>query len=234
MRWTNYLMAVVVMAAWSGVAVGVPVTNVETFDTGTGGWGSCCGGSVVHVPNGGVGNTGYATFDRNSAVIAEAPSSFEGDYSTLYSDLPILTVSLDLQNFTPSNAIDIASAGVNFREGFGATDGNVDVPFLAPGGGNVSFPLGQWTHAEFTIDMRWTNAEAQAAVGANVFTGEFSDIFRNVNALRVAFNCATPGCAPPNNVVGMDNFTMTFSPEPGSLALLSLGGLVALRRRRTA
>ena len=111
--------------------------------------------------------------------------------------------------------------------------------FITPGGGERDWifdnfgagPVtgGVWNTRSLTFDTTWSNLEATAAGWRQIQGGPFSEMVDNVNHFEMKY---TRGGAqlPDGAVLGLDNFDIF--PEPASLSLLAVGGLIMLRRRR--
>ncbi len=104
-----------------------------------------------------------------------------------------------------------------------------------PYGGNKTAPgvatVGEWNHIEMefngtdpdngTVTIRVNDSEY---VREDYMTGYDSPGLGDISDLKVTFEGGGL----------IDNFRMSVVPEPGSVALLGLGGLAMLRRRRNA
>src|SRR5262249_22470085 len=96
--------------------------------------------------------------------------------------------------------------------------------------GNSALGVDAWDHIEEEINTTWSDLDATAngwihAGGASTF----AQTMANVTELRIDFQ----GIAPSSTTIRYDNISITsFFPEPATLALVGLGGLMMLRRKR--
>ena len=91
---------------------------------------------------------------------------------------------------------------------------------------------GVWNTASVTFDTAWTDAQAATAGWKPIQGGTFATTFNNVSHFEFKHARVIPGGIqlPNGAVIGVDNLNIT--PEPASLSLLAVGGLIMLRRRR--
>jgi hypothetical protein len=146
-------------------------------------------------------------------------SQWTGDYLTA----GITGIAMDVNNFGPDDVV-LRLLVVNFP----------DIP-----GPPTDFA---WTLASVFLpaESGWLSVEFDFSA-ANLFApvGTIAGALGDVNELRLfhnpdpAFGGPEVGAPPVNAVLGIDNIRPV--PEPGSLALLALGGagLLALRKRRS-
>lgn len=145
---------------------------------------------------------------------------------------PQLNAAVALQNSVANGgqpdliAGEIASFSF-YSKGFAGTTGNVlySLRFL-DSVGNILYSTGNVFFQGDINPNTWTQITAPDVVipvGANAAFVEFSQAIGPVNGDDLLAGS-----------VLIDNVTLATVPEPGSLALLGIGGLAALRRRRSA
>lgn len=219
-------------------------TNVESFSQGSG-LGQVITDSIGASEAGVSGIDGdsiFVTFDTSN-VDRTIPGGYGGGLRTTISD-PISAGDLSSSSVADYNLVfDAAAVGfdpqfvtifLNFRTEFNdnlfsqvAIDQtnasfSVFIDALAAGDAPVSVSLGL---SEFGI------TDAQAALLVDTEQIQFTLNTRSNNA-EGASDPYSPGAA---NILVLDNFGIEVVPEPASLALVGLGGLlIAGRRNRTA
>jgi hypothetical protein len=149
-----------------------------------------------------------------------APTPFHGDYAAA----GVSEISFDYQTFVNpfgGGAADISGGLVLYDSSgfFAYTINNVD---LTP-------VTGSWRTTVFDIPSQEVSLPADWFMPAG---GNWANLITDVS--RVQLHYLDPGFAGVSQgwSVGMDNASITYVPEPGALALVSLGGLALLRRRR--
>lgn len=208
----------VILGAVLGVTMAASAyTYFEDFnnpDNGMAGW---TGDGAYYSPTGGIGDSGYQGGQRDGFFPYHVPlnppasDSLMGDLDARFG-----------QNITYSYYVKIISGGPG---------SNTNFYIWGPGNNIWGYALGitdtpDWTPVTFTINTRWTDAEAQAAGWYNSpwQGGTFADVWKGVRY----YNLLT-GSGSGRTDTGIDNVLVT--PEPGSLALLGLAALMMLRRR---
>jgi len=151
-------------------------------------------------------------------------AAFAGDWVTNYGGGgTVLTYSMDFMLDTAMATFD----GFTARTITGVSDWK----YNNLGGGAVA--AGVWNTASVTFDTAWTDAQALTAGWLQVQTGTFATTFANVGHFEFKYTRVMPVSGatqlPNGAVIGVDNLNIT--PEPASLALLGLGGLMLVRRR---
>ncbi len=215
-QWLAGLVVVLITAAFAQAGV------TSTFVTNSESW----------FPDGGGGNEPLLLGpDGNPGVFRVSGSGFPAiDNTTVFAgDLNVHVGPLE-------------EAGANLLLSFDVKWVNADYPgaefrIFSSGGtlwrknvGNPALGVNVWDHIEEPINTNWTDTEAAAAGwihagGANTF----AQTFANVTTFRIDFQ----GLAPGGMDSHFDNIGVNgFVPEPASLALVGLGGLAMLRRRR--
>jgi len=132
------------------------------------------------------------------------------------------TVTSDIINITGDGTVDIAGVAITDSSGlaFNASSEGFEWFYKLNGGSEVSF-----------------GAVGEGFGGSDVGDGiDLSDSVTNIavsngDTLEVGFNVNVNGS---NDGVDVSSLTVDFIPEPASLALLGLGGLMMLGRRRSA
>jgi hypothetical protein len=119
--------------------------------------------------------------------------------------------------------------------GHGANNTGAFYQALFPGGTVVGSPGNLWTTVEITVDNVAKSIQYRMD-GQLVFDSTPNGPFTgNLNGL-VSLGYSDPFtsvASPANNIYGVfDNLTVELVPEPSSLALVGLGGLALLARRR--
>jgi hypothetical protein len=171
-----------------------------------------------------------------------------GDYYT--GSAPTIDLTKDFSyafgaSVTAWNSFNFfASLGSNFG-GIAVvqTGGTVKIFFPGVGAGTGDFTptFGQWYHYQVDYTYNAGSPVTTLSVDGNVVstrTGnprndKIDDYFTIGGNSRVAAGGSTNPADFEGSFNGfIDHVTFTVIPEPGSLALLGLGGLLALRRRR--
>lgn len=234
MRLAGVVVLLVFTASWTPAAV---FSFYSSFNTGTEGWTISGGGTgPVHVPAGGVGNTGYieVTDTANGFLYYLAPASWSGN---LYGG----TLSFYLRNANPENygsgpqpivMVQSGSTTLYALSGYG-------LPGLSGTG---------WTLNSFVLDSTyggWSTTELSLTPPSPVL---LMTVLSNVSQIGILgdwvfrFGTHPLGCPLPGgdctDITGLDEVRLYSSevviPEPGSFTLLGLGlgaGLLFVRRR---
>jgi hypothetical protein len=152
------------------------------------------------------------------------------------------------QGPTGNNAQD----SLNILNGFNNVDADVSVPKVLRNqtteyaqdllqGSQITISADFWfTGTDIMIEASMTDAGGVTNIGtATVLATDFTgDYFGFASAYRARNYDGTPdptGAARDNPLVqDYESFSITVVPEPSSLALMGLGGLLAFRRRRSA
>lgn len=90
-----------------------------------------------------------------------------------------------------------------------------------------------WAHGEIEIDVNWTDTQAQGAgwiFNASPSGSDWStDLTNGLSFIRMMGQDSTNG----GPAWGFDNPTFSVIPEPATIGLLAIGGLMMMRRRRS-
>ena len=220
----------VIVAATAATANGV--VYVDDFEGGANasGWNWVFATSTV-TPAGG-NPDGYLDGDQfqgfNTPQVettAGAVTPFHGDYRTLQ----VTQISFDTNMFSNQFGVDLAGYGftgsLTLRDndtGDEATYSINDPAIGNPGGG--------WVNAVVPIPSQ----DALPGAGWTVL-GDWNNVIQGVD--EVNFDTFDPYSGFTSigltAHMGVDNMTINYVPEPGSLALLGLGGFALVRRRRS-
>ncbi|MFN3168089.1 MAG: PEP-CTERM sorting domain-containing protein [Phycisphaeraceae bacterium] len=200
-------------------------------------------GDMVHSAfNGNPG--GFALFTDaivDPGSFAEAPDKFTGDLTGLIGQ----TVSFDHRLFDQgTNPTSVGPYTLVFLSGDpndlnaygivvdGPTLGQGDTGWvtisatIADGGPNGLQPFSTLDLGVFDPDLAGTTTGGLGLTGSMTF----EQVMSNVTDFYVSFELVDNNSNQSSEVGGIDNVTIT--PEPASLALLGLGGLLFARRRR--
>lgn len=210
----------VICVAGSAFAAVVPFT--ESFDTNDAGWLNNTSGTPTYSATGGPGGAAFISESHNfvgnvnndTIVLFRGNSSnnasgdaFVGDWITD----GVSSFSFDLRhNF---------SAPVTLFARFASPAG-------FPGGVAVAFaPVTPNTWTNVSFDISPSNPAFVSFEGSN-----FNTVFSNIGIVQVGV-FVTPGVAGVDQNADFDLTNVSIVPEPTSLALIGLGGLMMLRRR---
>jgi MYXO-CTERM domain-containing protein len=152
-----------------------------------------------------------------SSVLALLTASAFGGIAGTQFEFTILDSSA-FERVIPANDFHVIFSGTG--GGISNTQLNPDPD---PGGSGVAVPNGGPGNAN-GIDVTWTNMVDTNDGFAILFDSQFwpiqvEDAYWTLNGQRIL-------------TLGVNDYTLTQVPSPGSMALLGLGGLVAARRRR--
>lgn len=190
------------------ISAGAQVTS--TFDSDLDGW-SGLGGAVSHFATGG-NPGGFLQQEDTDGTFMEviAPAKFSGNLLSYLNG----AVSFDAKNVNGANP-DLSSGPWFGTVVFSGPGGTAELAVAGIGPGT---PL---------ADGQWRSFSAQ--LDPALWSGDLAAVLSNVTSLTVVleFNDVTGA-----ETAGFDNFLLTPMPEPGSLALLTLGlGWLAARQR---
>jgi len=177
-----------------------------TFDADLGGWTSNTPGEIMWADADPEGNPGgYARFEDATTedTFLIAPAKYLGDWSALDG---VEQLSYD------HNVIWITGSAFS----------------RSPHTVTISGPGGQatWTGPFAPRDPGWNTFTAPMAESEwTVDSGAWNALLADVTSLSIRFEQFSN-----LDISGMDNIILT--PEPATLSLLALGGLVMIRRRR--
>lgn len=201
---TNLTATVLVSIAASSAAAQVDVAVNGDFETGdTTGW--------VEFPT--ANSTFNITSDSNSG--AWAAEVFNNDPA---SAAVVKQANLAIGLVNPGDVINIsfaakgsfAEGGVAFAEFFSEIDGGGTSSNEILGGG----PL-------FQLNDQWQTLNFSTVAGSDVSAG-----------ITLQFAAVTGGAPGSTSVLFIDDVVITVIPTPASAALLGLGGIAAMRRKR--
>lgn len=119
------------------------------------------------------------------------------------------------------DAGSLAAVGdpVAFISGGIISGGTVNIPTVTPAGGAAAVQLRAWASAD---GATWEVAKAGGEAGES-----------GIISLAATGNSAGSPPSVPVDLVGLEAFSLSVVPEPGTWALLALGlGALALRRRK--
>lgn len=215
------------IASWTAPA-DAAAAGMETFDDDEAGWVQNTTAAIVSRVAVGGNPGGYLqaerdlegpSFDIGAAVHAQEGTIFTGDYAA--AGIHEVTVDLVFMTGPPVAAIsNFADAGVRFRYD-GSHNG-----WLFPL--TDEFPLNQWnTYSTGLFDPTWSDNEALAAgwLQDGGMNKTFAETMAHVDIAEVRLRSPYD----ESSVAGIDNFTLI--PEPATVAMMVLGGLVMLRRK---
>ena len=199
-------------------------TFTEDFNADTANWTNGLSAPLTHVASGGPDGSGYAstslnflTFAEDDSAVAFRAESFTnpsgGAFFGDWTNPDVLTFSFAVRHNAPTPLTYF----VRFAS-----------PFNFPGGIAVNFvPVFSNTWTEVSIDIDPSNPQFVSFEGMT-----FDDVFTNLGRIQIGVN--TPAAlanADTEITFDIDNATVAV-PEPASISLLALTGLIAARRRR--
>jgi hypothetical protein len=222
MRSLNALVLVGLLATGMAAA---DITYVDDFEGGVNDTGWNWNGFNESIPaTGGNPDDYLACTDFFEWPIVKstdaAPTPFHGDYAAA----GVSEISFDYQTYVNpfgGGPTGISGGLVLFdSNGFSAyTTNGVD---LTP-------VTGSWRTTTFTIPSQEPSLPAGWFMPAG---GNWADLITDVTRVQLHYLDPGQGGFSQGWTVGMDNASITYVPEPGALALVSMGGLAMLRRRR--
>ncbi|MFP4052275.1 MAG: PEP-CTERM sorting domain-containing protein [Phycisphaerae bacterium] len=225
MKWSKLavcLMVVVCATASLGAANSLADPDFDSADLGSSPWNSDPGsGSNWSIYADNSGNPGSTTCAALSHGNQGVWQSVAGDGDTLND---MLNVSLDVKRGPQSNNnADKVTLVLKAKNGAPFTEANKDNAGVIAWEDNL----------EVTAGTDWSTGEWLAiAVGAD-YDWYLVEIWADVPSVE-AGTPRNPIPEPDHTASSarVDNVSFEFVPEPTTLALLALGGLVSLRRKR--
>lgn len=214
-------------ATIAAAASAAPVSPfVETFESGNAAWADVASAPATWTPTGALDGSAYISgsiadvYTLNptfGGIVLRAQDAFDSSNDAFVGDYiagGITTVSIDIRH----NGGDDMGFFIRLA-------GPLNSPaavFFSPS----SVASGQWTTLTFDIDEN-SPFYVQAGAPSPTF---FQDVVGNVANLQVG---VLPGAGYTGNAgVTFDLDSVRLIPAPGALALLGLGGLAAVRRKR--
>ena len=192
--------------------------------------------SFSRLPGGYIVNSGDTAFDATQAI----SGSFNFLASSGDSRYPGAAFMMGdiLSGLTTTDAGQFVAANLQSNT-FGARGYIMDgTGAKVSTQGNINFSFNTWYKAEFD----WTPTSGTSGVfsltvktltNAVVTTTHTANVTLDSSTVHFGFGSAQPSAyGPAISTIDNINITGTEVPEPGSLALLGLGGLLVSRRRR--
>lgn len=228
----KHIALAVIAGATIATTAQAVTTFTETFDTNASGWLNNASGAPVHSTTGGVGDSGYISYTSTFTSGASGPfgapplqtlmrgnnaanasgDAFVGDWLAPAATVDFLTVAVR-HNYT---------ATLNFYARLDA------------GGGNAASLA---SHADFAIAPNtWTTISIPIVNNNPPFLsyggGDFTSVFSNIQ--NVQLGLYVPASTTFTDFkFDIDNVGITTIPETSSVALLGVGALGLLRRKRS-
>lgn len=206
-------------------------------------------GDMVHDAGGGAfdGNPGgfarFTDFVTDPASFASAPGAFLGDLTgytggTFSFDHRLFTEGTNTDGIGPyaiifisGNPNDLAAYGAVFPGPAAADTGWVNVSVnLTDGGPGGLIPVSQIDLGAFDPEFAGDTAESLSG-GLLTTSASFDDVMSNVTQVLVSFELVDNNGTQVSEAGGIDNVTLQV-PEPSSVVLLGLAGVLLVRRRR--
>ncbi len=217
-------IAFLTIAASTCMSVAGVANFTETFETGTNGWLQGSFSEANYFATGAMDGSAYisATADLNSAGpfgltairgqgdFDASGDAFVGDY--LASGIDMVTFDFR-HNAGQDLGIALRVAGPNNFPGFA-----IELPNMVASG--------EWVTLSFELSFLNPLLTIEGAPTPQAFAG----IMNNVGNLQVSVD--RPEGLDTEFIVDFDIDNVSITPAPSALALLSLGGLAAARRRR--
>lgn len=190
---------------------------------------------------------GFARFTdavTDPASFASAPGAFLGDLSgytggTFSFDHRLFSEGTNDDGIGPYAVIfisgdpnDLAAYGAVLPGPAAADTGWVNISVnLTDGGPGGLIPVSDIDLGAFDPEFAGDTADLLSG-GLLTTTASFDDVMSNVTQVLVSFELVDNNGTQQTEAGGIDNVRLEAVPEPGSVALLGLAGLVLLRRRR--
>lgn len=247
---SNYAVQGVTASNGDGLAVGGNIGGGINIQINNGGnlriAGSVGGGSNVNLNGGGIQindanvptmvTSAFTELETLSNYLAGLASNGTLDGAGNLNAVPTLIGSENVAVYSIMDS-DLTGLG-QLNLNFGSAD-SVVINVLADGGGNVNFEappniIGGFNQAN-SSKIIWNLPDATTVTVNNSFNGALLAPFADLQLLGGGMN----GSVAVNNVSVMNAEVRRFTynghmPEPSTLALLAIGGLAAIRRRRAA
>lgn len=179
-------------------------------------------GSFLEAPSS-FTNSGNLTAFKDGTLSYDHRLINQGAEATSVQDYVVLLISGNPNNFEAYAAV---KPGPNL--------GDADTDWI-----NVSFTLNE---TDFTavdsIDLGLFDPDLAGDTAADLSGGlistssTFDEVLANVTTLLISFELVDNNSTQVSEDAGVDNVELLVVPEPNSLALVGLGGLLVARRRR--
>jgi hypothetical protein len=225
----------------------VPPYTLNASVVGQQGWQGQAGTAAPIQDTGDAGH-GTAIFIDNSSV-GKVYKTIPGPYNT--DTTQIMRVKYDIYGTMASSTFSMPSVEIGdywvsgypavYIEGMGPAAGVVTNSFRLNGDSSKLLSgINSQEHVWYsvTVDLSLAHKTYDVSITDGTNTGTATDVpfwYNQVPALNdVTFRTADYGGQYPNDSGYIDNFSvqMVPVPEPASLSLLGLGGLLLIRRRR--
>jgi hypothetical protein len=229
-RCSQFLAATLLAACWlagaSRAGAQPTVGQIDTFTSGTQGWGSGPGGNPnppIQSTTGGLSPTDPFLLIRSSGLegpggrlVAINGSQWAGNYL----GSGIGSITMDVNNFGPSDLY----LRLLFADALGGPPTNIAIslnPIFLPAASG-------WMSVTFPI----------IPSGLGALLGTVNGALSNATEMRIfnnqAFDFPGPGIGIPlvNAMLGVDNITAVATPEPATLVLVLSGALALVPFRR--